>query len=435
MHAQFNPFANGGLPGIFGKNHQNSGLGQLNSLRGNSANPLTQLGGLGERGAAQSTGGLSSLLDHFAPSTNFNGDFTYSKSQFLFQQSTVEYMESDNGFSYYQKDISIEITSEKFRAGSLDEEALGKLTDYFSPENTANRISNMATSFFPLYAQREGLEDTPENRQQFVDYITPAIDKGYEQALGDIGSLPDDIASELEKTMELVKESLAAFGKGEKVGYRDKIDSLIDEQFSNADADGNGLLSIKESGLSSERFAQLDEDEDGLVSKDEIASLIDQLDSTKDLDEDLVLSILDPQRSPQELAAQAKGLLAPDNRISMETLSINIVVSETIIEYSEESDNTAQGSKKPRHDFAAFLDRDREAQDEINRAPGSIKEHLLKYKLESVLEQLKKSEGVFEKFGDTFLKENPEKLDFLFKNPKMADFFGNNPDSADKFLS
>lgn len=432
MNNQFNNFANNiarrNPSQMFNKANANNPLHNMpdmSNIQTNNKNSLLD----------SLNNDISAIMDYFDPSSKASQGFAYSKMQFSFQQNTMEYMETDTGFQYYQKDISIEISSEKFEAGSLDEDALNQLTDYFSPENTANRISNLATSFFPLYAQQNGLEDNTENRQQYVDFINPSIDKGYQQAIDEIGSMPDEMAAELSKTMDLVHENLNAFASGEPVGYHDKINTLIDEQFTDADENQDGLLSLKETGLSEERFIQLDQDQDGLVSKEEIASLIDELDPTKDLDKDLVLSILNPNESPQEIATKAKSLLDPSNRISMETLSINTVVSKTIIEYSEEQQASQEEDKKADNSFAKYLDKNKDAQDEINKQPDSVKNHLLKYKLDSVMNQLNNFKDSLPDFTEDFFKENNEKLDFLFNNSKMTDFFSKNPESAANFIN
>jgi hypothetical protein len=391
--------------------------------------PFSAVSGLLPSQSSNPFEAINALSDSFASNPAIGKGFTYAKSQFSFQQSTIEYMESDTGFSYYQKEVSFEITSEKFRAGTVDEAAIQELTDYFSPENTANRITNLATSFFPLYAQQHNLEDTPEARQEFVSLITPSIDKGYEQALGELGSLPEEISSELEKTMELVKNSLAAFANGEEPGYHEKARNIVEEQYAQRDSDGDGLISREESGLSEERFTQLDRDADGLITLDEITDLIAELDPTKDLNTDLALSILDTEVSAQELAERAKGLLSPENSISLETLSLHIEVSETIIEYSAPQTEPDGNTK-----FASFLDSNTDAQEEINNTPASIARYLNQYKLESVLEQIKERTALFSNFTEEFFQNHEDKLNFLFENPSMIDFFEKNEESATKFI-
>ena len=51
-----------------------------------------------------------------------------------------------------------------------------------SPEATGERIANFALRFFNDFAENNGLEDTPEGRQQFADFIGGAIGQGIEEA-------------------------------------------------------------------------------------------------------------------------------------------------------------------------------------------------------------------------------------------------------------
>ncbi|MFH1023203.1 MAG: DUF5610 domain-containing protein [Planctomycetota bacterium] len=83
---------------------------------------------------------------------------------------------------------------------------LDRLMDEFSPEKTADRIFDFATKGF------HPEEDTPGS---FRDFILPWIEKGYQQAREDLGSLLDQVETEIARTMELVRERFDAFAGSE----------------------------------------------------------------------------------------------------------------------------------------------------------------------------------------------------------------------------
>lgn len=87
---------------------------------------------------------------------------------------------------------------EKFTSGGLP-------SDYFSPENTANRIADFALSGFKLFeGGAASKENSADSRQRFADYILPAIDKGFADARKILGALPDQISADIDKTRSLI---------------------------------------------------------------------------------------------------------------------------------------------------------------------------------------------------------------------------------------
>lgn len=94
---------------------------------------------------------------------------------------------------------------------------LKKLLEYVSPEKTAGRILNFVTNGFKITSF--GLEDTPGSRQEFVDFITPFIRSGVDQALGMFGdSLPEEAKTMAEKTFSLIEDGLKKFVDGPTQG-------------------------------------------------------------------------------------------------------------------------------------------------------------------------------------------------------------------------
>ncbi len=97
------------------------------------------------------------------------------------------------------------------------EGAIGKLREAFTPEKTARRILDFALS---RYGAEEG-SDTPESRAAYRDTILPAVERGYQEALGLLGALPEEIRSELEATIRRVRELFDAFIRDGKLPEED----------------------------------------------------------------------------------------------------------------------------------------------------------------------------------------------------------------------
>lgn len=85
-----------------------------------------------------------------------------------------------------------------------------------SPEATAERIVSQSTAFFSAFQSQErhqGLS-LQEQLDKFLDVIGGGIDQGFAEAreiLDGLGVLEGDIASNIDKTYELVQQGLEAF--------------------------------------------------------------------------------------------------------------------------------------------------------------------------------------------------------------------------------
>lgn len=82
---------------------------------------------------------------------------------------------------------------------------------FFTPDKVANRIADFALGGYGTYGGSAGQEDTVENRQRYADYILPAIDKGYNEALAILGKLPDKVSGELQQTRDLIQQRFDNF--------------------------------------------------------------------------------------------------------------------------------------------------------------------------------------------------------------------------------
>jgi hypothetical protein len=84
----------------------------------------------------------------------------------------------------------------------------------FSPQATAERIVSMSTAFFGRYAESHPEKDMGTALNDFIELIGGGIDKGFAEArqiLDGLKVLEGDIASNIDKTYELVQVGLKAF--------------------------------------------------------------------------------------------------------------------------------------------------------------------------------------------------------------------------------
>ena len=83
-----------------------------------------------------------------------------------------------------------------------------------SPEATADRIVSLTTSLFVRYEDANPELEGAELVDRFVDVISGGIEQGFAEArdiLDGLGVLGGDIASNIDKTFELVQQGLQAF--------------------------------------------------------------------------------------------------------------------------------------------------------------------------------------------------------------------------------
>lgn len=83
-----------------------------------------------------------------------------------------------------------------------------------SPQATADRIVTFSTNFFPLYLKQHPEMQEQEALTKFTEVISGGIDQGFSEAkevLLGLNVLKGDIASNIEKTYDLVQQGLADF--------------------------------------------------------------------------------------------------------------------------------------------------------------------------------------------------------------------------------
>jgi hypothetical protein len=83
-----------------------------------------------------------------------------------------------------------------------------------TPEGTAGRIVSLSTAFYGAYVEQHGGVDDEATRGKFVDTIRGGVERGFKEArdiLEGLKVLGGDIASNIDKTYELVQKGLAEF--------------------------------------------------------------------------------------------------------------------------------------------------------------------------------------------------------------------------------
>ncbi len=88
---------------------------------------------------------------------------------------------------------------------------LADLQDYFSPARTAERILDVALSFFGLSEAFKKGGNTEDARKQYAEFIGGAIDEGFRQARQVLGEVPEFVDTGVNDTHRRVFAGLDAF--------------------------------------------------------------------------------------------------------------------------------------------------------------------------------------------------------------------------------
>jgi len=83
-----------------------------------------------------------------------------------------------------------------------------------TPEGTASRIVSLSTAFYEAFKQQHKGEDEGEVLNKFMETLQKGVDQGFKEArevLDGLRVLNGDIASNIDKTYELVQKGYADF--------------------------------------------------------------------------------------------------------------------------------------------------------------------------------------------------------------------------------
>lgn len=104
--------------------------------------------------------------------------------------------------------------NEELKADFGDNALQNALGQDNTPEGTAGRIVSLSTAFYGAYLQQNKLEDNADSRKAFVDTIRSGVERGFKEArdiLQGLKVLEGDIATNIDKTYDLVQQGLDAF--------------------------------------------------------------------------------------------------------------------------------------------------------------------------------------------------------------------------------
>ncbi len=88
-----------------------------------------------------------------------------------------------------------------------------------TPEATAARITEFATSFYGAYQENNPDAEGSAQIDGFVEMIKGAVEEGFEGAkeiLTGIGRIPDQVGQDIDRTLELTMEGLDAFAEEQR---------------------------------------------------------------------------------------------------------------------------------------------------------------------------------------------------------------------------
>lgn len=181
----------------------------------------------GKHGSEKSDPFRGLNLDKFGLSEDAQNKVMWARSQFEVNYQVINSINSSQGRETFQESFSFKASYEFLQQASGQEpiksentestqetsaqDALSQLQDYFSPENTALRILDVATSFFSLSEVAKSAGNTEAARKSFAEFIGGAIDIGFAQAREQLGELPENITNGIEKTHSLIADGLADF--------------------------------------------------------------------------------------------------------------------------------------------------------------------------------------------------------------------------------
>lgn len=186
----------------------------------------------------------SGLIDQLGLSSDARSKVLYARSQFELNYQVLKASNTANGFETSVESFSFQSSYEFLQQASgaesvdntdelTDQDVLTKLQEYFSPENTAQRILDVALSFFSSSSYGKTGGNTEDSRKNFAEFIGAAIDEGFSQARDILGKLPEEVESGIDKTHSIVFDGLNDFvkngidsEKAQKGGVYDKIQSF-----------------------------------------------------------------------------------------------------------------------------------------------------------------------------------------------------------------
>ncbi|MBI5816343.1 MAG: DUF5610 domain-containing protein [Nitrospinae bacterium] len=124
--------------------------------------------------------------------------------------------------AYYKQttEVSVQVDMRMSQAQQVvDAQAAALDANPFSPEATAQRITDFALQFFPMYAKQHQNMSYEDQVKGYKELVGGAINQGFTEAMKILGDLPKEIGANISQTKDLVDQKLNSFfdfmlGKG-----------------------------------------------------------------------------------------------------------------------------------------------------------------------------------------------------------------------------
>jgi len=186
--------------------------------------PTSPLIAVGENKTASERNNMfqTLLLDKLGLSNDAQNKVLWAKAQFEANYQVLRSINSSQNLATSQEFFAFKASYEFLQNASGGEslkisdennegDTLTQLQDYFSPENTSQRILDVALSFFGASETFHKDGNNEASRKKFADFIGGAINTGFNQAREILGNLPGNITTGLEKTHSIVLAGLDDF--------------------------------------------------------------------------------------------------------------------------------------------------------------------------------------------------------------------------------
>ena len=209
--------------------------------------PSVSAGSTGESGKQTGNAGSPAVSDKIAEARKANLlTEAGAKAQFnlsIVQASLEVSLQTQNDPLSLVYKTAIENINDILRPQLGDNAIQTASTQDNSPEATAGRIVSFITNMFDLYKKNNPDKDDAGNIDDYMNLIFKGVDQGFKEARGILESLnvlQGDIASNIDKTYDLVQKALGDFINKVKGGKQEGEDGAGSE--GNADGQGGTLV-------------------------------------------------------------------------------------------------------------------------------------------------------------------------------------------------
>jgi len=130
----------------------------------------------------------------------FEGSFSYSNGG----REVSAYVKSSETAEF-------KLNMKMAQAGAIAQAHVSAMQDPTSPEAVAQRITDFALGFFPMFAAEHPEMSEEEQITAFKEMVEGAIDQGFSEAMAILGNLPGDVMDQVNETRDLIQQKLDSF--------------------------------------------------------------------------------------------------------------------------------------------------------------------------------------------------------------------------------